>query len=80
MKWETDDSPEEVGRASPARVAATLLTAFAALILAMLPVAVVLGSGLQNRVAPAMGSLAAVLSGTKVIAVVWGLVQGARQP
>jgi hypothetical protein len=80
MKWETDDSPEEVGGASSARVAATLLTAVAALILAMLPVAVVLGSGLQNWVAPAMGSLAAVLGGTKVIAVVWGLVQGARQP
>jgi hypothetical protein len=83
MKWEADDSPEdliEVGRPSPARVAATLLTAFAALILAMLPVAVVLGAGLQKWVAPAMGSLAAVLSGTKVVAVVWGLVQGVRQP
>jgi hypothetical protein len=83
MKWEADDSPEdliEVGRPSLARVAATLLTAFAAPILAMLPVAVVLGAGLQKWVALAMGSLAAVLSGTKVIAVVWGLVQGARQP
>jgi len=82
MNWETDVGPEnliEVGRASRGRIAAMLLVAFAAFILAMLPLAVALGSGLEDWVSPVLGSLAVILSGTKVVAALWGLVQGVHQ-
>jgi hypothetical protein len=79
--WEVEgrraELVEELGEASRRLTVAAVLVALAAFILAMLPLAVVLGAPRQDWLGPALTSLAAILTGTKVVAAVWGILRGA---
>jgi hypothetical protein len=65
---------EELGEASRGLAAAAILVAFAALVLAILPVAVLLSGANLDSLSPALTSLAGILTGTKLVAAVWGAV------
>lgn len=81
MIWEVEglreELVEELGQTSRALTAAAVLVALAAFILAMLPLAVVLGAARQDWLAPVLTSLAAILTGTKMVAALWGILRGA---
>ena len=81
MIWEAnarrEQLVEELGQASRGLTAAAVLVAFAALILAILPVAVLLAGVSLDWLSPAFTGLAGILAGTKAVAVAWGLVRGA---
>ena len=81
MIWESEGRREqlieELGEASRGLTAAAVLVAFAALILAMLPVLVLLSAARLEWLSPLLTSLAAVLTGTKLVAIVWGVIHGA---
>lgn len=77
MIWQADERREELieelGRASRGLTAAAILVAFAAVILAMLPLAVLLSGASLDWLSPVLTGLAAILAGTKVLAALWGL-------
>ena len=81
MIWEADGRREqlieELGQASRGLTAAAILVAFAALVLAMLPLAVLLSGASLDWLSPALTGLAAILAGTKAVAAVWGILRGA---
>jgi hypothetical protein len=80
--WESEGRREqlieELGEASRGLTAAAALVALAALILAMLPLAVLLSGASLGWLAPVLTSLAAVLTGSKLEAIVWGVIHGAQ--
>lgn len=49
---------------------------FAALLLAMLPLAVLLSGARLDWLSPVLTSLAAILAETKVVAALWGMAHG----
>ncbi len=81
MIWEANGRREqlieELGEASRGLTAAAVLVGFVALILAMLPLAVLLSGASLDWLSPALTSLAAILTGTKVVAALWGILHGA---
>ena len=81
MIWEADgrreELIEELAEASRGLTAAAVLVAFAALILATLPVAVLLSGASLDWLSPALTSLAGILTGTKLVAVILGLARRA---
>ena len=81
MIWESKGRPEqlieELGEASRGLTAAAVLVAFAAVILAMLPVLVVLSSVRLEWLSQVLTSLAAIVTGTKLVAAVWGVLSRA---
>ena len=81
MIWEAEGQREqlveELGQASRGLTAAAILVGFAAVILAMLPLAVVLGGTSLDWLSGALTGMAAVLAGTKAVASVWGILQAA---
>lgn len=81
MIWEADGRREqlveELRQASRGLMAAAVLVGFAALILAMLPLAVLLSATSLDWLAPALTGVAAILTGTKVVAALWGILRGA---
>ncbi len=81
MIWEPDgrreELIEELGRASRGLTAAAILVGCAAVILAMLPLAVLLSGASLDWLSPALTGLAAILAGTKVVGVAWGVLHGA---
>ena len=80
MIWGGDGRREELvaelGEASRSLTAAAILVAFAALILAMLPLAVILSGASLDWLSSALTGLAAILAGTKVVAGLWGMAHG----
>lgn len=68
---------EELGEASRGLTAAAILVAFAAFTLAMLPLAVLVSGGSLGWLSSVFTSLAAIVTGTKLVAVVWGLLSRA---
>lgn len=68
---------EELEQTSRALAAAAVLVVFAALVLAILPVAVLIGGASMDWLSPTFTGLAAILAGTKAVAVAWGIVRGA---
>jgi predicted permease len=68
---------EELEEASRGLTAAAVLVGFAAVIFAMLPVVVLLSGASLDSLPPVLTSLAAILTGTKLVAVAWGVVHGA---
>jgi hypothetical protein len=65
------------GQTSPGLTAAAVLVACAAVVLAMLPVAVLLSAPSWDWLSPALTSAAAMITGTKWVAAVWGILRGA---
>jgi len=76
--WEADgrreELVEELGQASRGLTVAAVLVALAALVLAMLPLAVILSGASLDWLYPALASVAAIVTGTKVAAAIWGIL------
>ena len=81
MIWEADGRHEqlvgELEQASRGLTAAAVLVVVAALVLASLPLAVLLSGATLDWLSPALTGLAAILAGTKSVAVGWGILRGA---
>jgi len=79
--WKADERREqlveELGQVRLGLTAAAGLVALAAVLLAMLPVLALVGSPNLDWLSPVLTSLAAVLTGTKLVAIGWGVLSRA---
>jgi hypothetical protein len=80
MIWEADgrreELVEELEAAGRGLTAALVLVGFAALLLSMLPLAVLLSGANLDWLSPVLTSLGAILTGTKVVVAAWGVLRG----
>lgn len=81
MIWEAagrrEQLVEELVQARRGFTAAAVLVVFVALILAILPLAVLLSGATLDWLSPVLTGLAAILAGTKSVAIAWGILRGA---
>lgn len=68
---------EEFGEASRGLAMAAVLVGCASVILAVLPLAVLLSGASLDWLSPTLTVVAAILTGTKVVAALWGILGGA---